>query len=355
MSPLINKWAKKIANYPQQINLFVLLFLLIIPFSFKITIFQEAVSLNLNSVRLNGLFSQTATSISKKSVFCINEAEKIEHSLNKWVSGKTTNTRVWQKLALLNTWCGNIAEAARLWTYTNETEKDFIVRGINTDNIPNDSTFLNSNIWYTVGLKINPDIRDLWFYQGIYYLNQNQTAKAISTLQNSLQASDSFEVGLGDIYLQLAEIYSDEAMLEIALDNLEEALTVNDFENKEQSLIRTHYLRAEILNQLGQQAAAMEEYAVVLSLQKDHYWALVRMGQLIWKLNKDTEQAINYIEQAIVINNKPKMAYKILGNIYCDVGLTDKAITVYQEVLIRDPLDPVALKVVNSTSCRQSN
>jgi tetratricopeptide (TPR) repeat protein len=285
-----------------------------------------------------------------------NETKKIENSLNSWVINESTNPRIWQKLALLNTWHGDVVEASWQWEKTDETVRDIIIRSLNTDTFPNGSNSpLSPNIWYEIGLSIDPDIRDLWFYQGIFYQKLNQTEMAIDTLKNSLQVSESYEIGVGDVYLHLAEIYNDNSMSEDALDYLEKAFEANDFKDKEQTNLRAHYLRAEILHQVGQQAQALEEYAVVLSLQEDHYWALTRTGQLLWILNGDADQAIEFIEQAITINDRPEMAYKVLGNIYCDIGSTGKAMSMYQEVLLRDPGDPVALKAVNESICSREN
>lgn len=338
----------------RQISLFILLIFLSGVIYSRNFIFRETILLNLSAVRLNRLFYDTSSF--EMSDLSRNETDKIEKPLNLWVLNGSTNPGIWQKLALINTWRGDVVAASRQWQKTDETVRDIIRRGLNAENAQNESSNpINPNIWYEIGLSIDPEIRDLWFYQGSFYQKLNQTEMAIKALKNGLQVSDSYEIGVGDMHLQLAEIYKSKAMLEVALNHLEKALIANDFRNSEQSIIQAHYLRAEILNQLGQQAQAMEEYIFVLSLQENHYWALVRMGQLTWVLNSDADQAIEFIKTAIAINDHPKMAYKVLGNIYCQTGFTDRAILVYQEVLRRDPEDPVALKAVDESFCSQKN
>lgn len=311
---------------------------------------SETIVLNLNSVRLNEISPTSSSSISKTESLREKHVEKINRSLNRWVSNESTNTRIWQKLALLSSWQGHIEEATWQWANTDETVNDLIIRGLHasiTQNSPK-SHPLNPNVWFEIGIATNPEVRDLWFYQGIYYWKQNQPQSAINALQNGIRAPDSYKVSLGEVYYQLALVYRGEARFDDALDMIEEALMVRD---NLQVRINSYYLQGEILLQLGRNVAAMEAYTAVTSLQPNHYWALTRIGLLTWKIDGDQNQAIQLLENIISINSEYKLAYQALGGIYCETGQTEKAVAAYRDVLLRDPKDSVALQITNDSTC----
>lgn len=104
-----------------------------------------------------------------------------------------------------------------------------------------------------------------------------------------------------------------------------------------------YYKRGEIFGWQGRDPReSIQEYRQALVLNPKHHWAQSRLGYALYRAYGDVVLAEKEIEQAIALWPDDKYRiwpHRVLGNIYREVGMIDKAIAAYREALRLDPSD----------------
>ncbi len=141
-------------------------------------------------------------------------------------------------------------------------------------------------------------------------------------------------------YVRLAILYEGDEDWEQALSLYEQALAVASFPSLgvEQ---RAHLGRANALRNLGRPADALSDYEWLVAHAPD-YWSYVRLGELVWKVQGDTERAERLYLQAVALDEGNKWAYRGLAVLYENTGRLGEAAEAFRKVLELDPNDVLA-------------
>lgn len=254
------------------------------------------------------------------------------------------NQYAWRGLGFALARQGREDEAVAAWQSVAGMAEEFIKWGEQARVVGRHQEAL---MWYSRAAKVEPRLRDPWYYKGQTYEQLENWERAVEVYRKGLQRPAMIQVGLSDFYFRLGYIWahkSSQPDWQTALALYDKALKLEAFSD-EWSRIQVHYARGEVLRKLDRKRAAMKEYeSFIAHRSSGHwaYWAHVRLGSLTWELDRDADRAEYFFLQALDIEDSNKWAYRGLGLLYRETGHWAKAIEMYRQVLELDPNDSVA-------------
>ncbi len=135
-------------------------------------------------------------------------------------------------------------------------------------------------------------------------------------------------------YTYLASLYQDNDNLTAALKILADG--INDYPSNE----RLHFEYGLILETTGKSEQAISVMKKVLELQPDHPEALNFIGYTWANNNQNLEQALEYIQQAVLIRPDSGYIRDSLGWVYFRLGNFEQAKIELENALALEPADP---------------
>lgn len=154
-------------------------------------------------------------------------------------------------------------------------------------------------------LKLDESLAQAYYLKANIYRETGDTAKAISSLETTVEQDNKFENAFHD----LGVIYAARRN-PIALDYYNNALKLNP-ENEQ-----VIYARAKLLQDLGKIDEALSEYERILTKNKDCENCLYNIGAIYFGIKKDNKKAIEYFTKAIAVNPNYIEAYFARGYTY---------------------------------------
>jgi len=169
--------------------------------------------------------------------------------------------------------------------------------------------------------NLNANVYELY---GMYYLEQGDTAKAVSSFNRAVEIDDS----LFDSYLSLALLY-DLRNNPVAIDYYKNAIRV-----RPNNLNTQYKLAYHLQEKAGRIDEAMAMYDAILEKAPQDYHALYNKGYIYLVYKKDFRTALDYFSQAVEFSDKttPDALYNMA---YCLELLDNKkeARRLYKQVL----------------------
>ena len=204
--------------------------------------------------------------------------------------------------------------------------------------------------WYRRVQIIEPVSSDLLYFMGLVYQSQGDFLKAAQAFNQAIEIGNPQRVRLSDLYYRLGLTYQAESKirdLEKALAMYNAALTSDWFSTSEIKA-DVYYKRGEIYLWQGRDPLSfIAEFRQAIALQPSHRWAHLRLGSAIYQAYHDAKLAETEIIQALLLwpdDANKYLGYQILGDIYRDSGLIDKATAAYREALKLNPDDSATIE-----------
>ena len=228
---------------------------------------------------------------------------------------------------------------------------------------------------YLSGLKQNQH-PELYFNLGNVYQAQQQWSRAVLCYQKAVQYDPSH----GQAWHELGEVFSRQQLWSEAVKAYPQAIQLRpdfswSYNNLGYALVQlhqwsdaipvyheaiklkpdfvwSHYNLAEAYGKLGQWSSAIVCYQQTIKLQPDLPQAQQRLGDAFYRRSQqDRQQALEHFvlaieqdpynteayHQALAIDNRNIALYLKLGDIFAELGQTDRAVVTYQMALQAQP------------------
>lgn len=223
------------------------------------------------------------------------------------------------------------------WRRAGLTPQDFISRG---EEARRAERYDEAVAWYERAMRLEPGLGDAWYHLGLLYEDLQQWLQALDAYGRAI-ASDRFrQVGRSSPHYRVGIIYQwrlDSRQSEDALVAYEMALAADDF-NSAAEAGDCHYKRGEILRWLkADPDEYIAEFQWAIELNPRHASAHMQLGLAYYDRDRDAKVAEAEILRALTLSPENKWAYYHLGEIYCQEGHTDEAMTMYEQALEIDP------------------
>lgn len=161
-------------------------------------------------------------------------------------------------------------------------------------------------------LKLNVNLAKGYYLKGSIYKEVGDTAKAISSLETTLE-QDNKHYGA---FLDLGLIYAARKNT-IAFEYYDNALSI-----KPQS-IEALYAKAKLLQDIAKTDEALQAYDNILKIDSTHIFSVFNKGAITLDVKKDPKKALEYFTKAI--NLSPQYAEAYFARGVCYQELKDKA------------------------------
>lgn len=168
---------------------------------------------------------------------------------------------------------------------------------------------------------------------------------ASAIYQAALAQPDLSDVGTGELLYRLGLIYQLRQAapdLKAAQTAYTSALEVGGFESDVERA-DTWYHLGEIQQSQAEPLAAKASFEQAAAINPAHYWAQLRLAQLIYSLDGNVAQAVTRLQAALQAwPDEPsrRWPYQLLGGIYQQAGQVSAAIEAYETALRYDPANP---------------
>ena len=233
-------------------------------------------------------------------------------------------------------------QMVRQWKAAGLTAQDFIARG---EEERQAERYEEAMEWYERAAKVEPGLGDPWYYMGLAYEGLEEWEAALESYERAIGMGSFTLVHRSSPQYRLGVIYQwrlDPRQADAALAAYEAAIAADDF-SADWEAADCHYQRGEIWGWMGRDPReSLSEYQQAVILNPEHHWAHLRLGYALFQAYGDIAGAEAEIKQAIAMwpdDQHQKWPYRVLGDIYQEVGMIDQAIAAYQEVLRLDPSD----------------
>ena len=164
-------------------------------------------------------------------------------------------------------------------------------------------------------LTINPHLARAYFMKGMIYLENKDTAKAISSIQTTVEQDSKYY----DAYIELGLIFSHKGN-PIALDYFNDAININAGD------IEPYYDKGMFYQTTGDYDNAIKAYNELLQVKPGYKFAYYNLGVIYYLHNKDYQQSIENFSKAIRADSAYSLAYYGRGNSYEQLGQNTKAL-----------------------------
>jgi tetratricopeptide (TPR) repeat protein len=221
------------------------------------------------------------------------------------------------------------------------------------DTITDELSRLNAKV------KQNPKEVAPYLERAVYFARAMQPNEALGDVNLALSLDEKNP----EVYASLSEVYMYDGKMQRALDALKKAtelapdearynvmiarlyLTMSDYKQTFNSLrdaLKKDPTNAEAFfisglahEEMGDTAKAIENYQLAVARKQGHYDALKQLG-ILYSIKKD-KLAIDYLRNAASLRADNPEALYVLGMFYQENGDPDKALSVYEEILIMKP------------------
>jgi tetratricopeptide (TPR) repeat protein len=198
---------------------------------------------------------------------------------------------------------------------------------------------------YALAGAVAPAWVDPWYFRGRLLTARNSLPEARTSYLRALEGARFDDVRPGDIYYRLGRlvVLEENPDWAAAAELFDRAVRLDDF-STQQLKGQTFYARGDARRRSGDARNARSDFEAALNLLPEHYWARVQLGALVWELDQDAGRAEALWREAIALNPESKWAFRNLGAMYAASGRTAAAVAAFEEVLARDPDDPLAVE-----------
>ncbi len=290
-----------------------------------------------------GLLHLSRAMTSEVPVVQQQSAIKAENWIHRATNADGENMSAWRWLGFALLSQGRENEAVETWRNGGgQVESEFMQRGLFSQQVGDSE---NAITWYRLGQKLQPQVGDWWYYQGLVFVENDQWSSAMKAFTTGLPLILN-TVGQSDFYYQQGIVNLRETTkpdFATALSMFDKALNENQFASDDQ-LIETHFQRAEVLRKTGHSVEALNEYNLVIDYNPDDYRANLMAGILFWQLKNDAKTATRLLKKAISLNPNLVPPRLILANMYYYIGQADMAREMYESVLVIEPNNKAALE-----------
>ena len=225
--------------------------------------------------------------------------------------------------------------------------------GVITDSAVSDLDRLNA------GVSQNPTLVAPYLERAVYYAMREMPNEALKDINSALSLNEDDP----EVYASLSEVYMYDGKMQRSLDALKKAvvlapkearysvmmarlyLTMSDYKQtfnalreglgKDPNNAEAFFISGLAHEEMGDTLQAIENYQLAVARKQDHYDALKELG-ILYSIQKN-KLAIDYLRNAAAIRpGSPEPLY-VLGMFYQENGEPDKALSVYEEILIFQP------------------
>lgn len=163
---------------------------------------------------------------------------------------------------------------------------------------------------------------------GVFYLNNGQPDEAIKYLNKALELQPGFDVALDGLGLA----YTMKGDFQVAADYLEKCLASNP------RLTDAHNHLGSVYQEMGLLDKAAQQFRLAITDETYHsrelaYYNLARL----YYIQEKNEEAMEYVDRAILINKRLIMAHNLRGLIYERLERYQDAVLCYQTALKLQP------------------
>jgi tetratricopeptide (TPR) repeat protein len=186
-------------------------------------------------------------------------------------------------------------------------------------------------------LKINENLAKAYYLKGNIYKEIGDTAKAISSLETTLD-QDNKHYGA---FFDLGIIYAARKNT-IAMEYYNNALNIKP------NSVEALYAKAKLLQDINKMDEAIVAYKSVLKIDSLNRFSLYNLGAIEFEVKKNANQAMIYFTQAINVDPKYAEAYFARGACYQELKDNENAMADYSMCLQLKPNFEPAVDVLNS-------
>ncbi len=205
----------------------------------------------------------------------------------------------------------------------------------------------------------NPNQVAPYLERAVYFAVREMPNEALNDINSALSLNEDDP----EVYAALSQVYMYDGKMQRSLDALKKAvalapkearysvmmarlyLTMSDYKqtfnalreglSKDPSNAEAFFISGLAHEEMGDTIQAIENYQLAVARKQDYYDALKELG-ILYSIQKN-KLAIDYLRNAATLRpNNPESLY-VLGMYYQENGEPDKALSVYEEILIIDP------------------
>lgn len=208
-------------------------------------------------------------------------------------------------------------------------------------------------VWYQRAATVEPEFGDPWYYAGLAYEKLEWWEEALRAYEQAIKVGTFSDVRHSSPYYRLGMLCHWRVVPskpDEALAAYDTAIALDDF-NTDLEAANSHYGRGAIYDwQGGDPLDSIREYQQAIALNPRHHWAHLSLGHALYRAYGDVSLAEREMEQALSLwpnNESQQRPYRVLGDIYRDAGMIEKAIAAYQEALRLDANDEHVKKALS--------
>jgi tetratricopeptide (TPR) repeat protein len=179
-------------------------------------------------------------------------------------------------------------------------------------------------------LRIDSTKAEFYLTEADIFFAANQTRNSKDVLESIVRKFPENTEGL----LKLGELFYFVKQYENAFAAINKALKINE------NLAKGYYLKGSIYKETGDTAKAISSYETAIDQDNRNYGAFLEMG-IIYGARRNTI-ALEYYDNAMRINPTTEVAYA-KAKLMQDLGKTDEAVAMYEEILKKDALNENSL------------
>lgn len=225
--------------------------------------------------------------------------------------------------------------------------------GVAMDSAVSDLELLN------IEVAQNPTQVSPYLKRAVYFAKTNMPNEALKDINSALTLKEDDP----EIYASLSEVYMYDGKMQRSLDALKKAvtlapkearysvmmarlyLTMSDYKQtfnalreglgKDPNNAEAFFISGLAHEEMGDTLQAIENYQLAVSRKQDYYDALKQLG-ILYSIQKN-KLAIDYLRNAATLKPTSPEPLYVLGMFYQENGEPDKALSVYEEILIIKP------------------
>lgn len=209
------------------------------------------------------------------------------------------------------------------------------------------------------GVAQNPTQVSPYLERAVYFARRDMPNEALKDINSALSLNEDDP----EVYASLSEVYMYDGKMQRSLDALKKAiglapnearysvmmarlyLTMSDYKQtfnalreglgKDPDNAEAFFISGLAHEEMGDTIQAIENYQLAVARKQDYYDALKQLG-ILYSIKKD-RLAVDYLRNAATLKPESPEPLYVLGMFYQENGEPDKALSVYEEILIIQP------------------
>ena len=209
------------------------------------------------------------------------------------------------------------------------------------------------------GVAQNPALVAPYLERAVYFARREMPNEALKDINSALSLNENSP----EVYASLSEVYMYDGKMQRSLDALKKAvelapeearysvmmarlyLTMSDYKQtfnalreglgKDPNNSEAFFISGLAHEEMGDTLQAIENYQLAVARKQDHYDALKQLG-ILYSIQRN-KLAIDYLRNAATLRPTSPEPLYVLGMFYQENGEPDKALSVYEEILIIQP------------------